>query len=330
MRSKHVLPFAAVLKEHGEPVVPLIRRAGLPSACLEDPNLTVPAAPVGHFRELAARKTGCADLALLALGPLDIENLGDFGRAIMNAPTLYKTLTKVQQLAPTETSNLRIELRPDPHGAAISSQRVGSEASAGDWQNDLYVAALLLKVVRLADPRWSPSEISVAAPAGVMRSRAIESLGGSPRFGQASTGFVIPASMLALPVAKRPAAHGADVEARDLWSTAPPTTYAEAVQRIVRLYAKDRWLDIEDASAVADTSTRTMQRRLLEEKTSYSHILEATRAEIAADLLENTDATMSEIAHSLGYKHQAHFTRAFRRWSGMPPSEFRRGRRGDA
>ncbi len=37
MRSKHLLPFAAYLRQHGEPVRRLVRIAGLPSACLDHP-----------------------------------------------------------------------------------------------------------------------------------------------------------------------------------------------------------------------------------------------------------------------------------------------------
>jgi AraC-like DNA-binding protein len=47
---------------------------------------------------------------------------------------------------------------------------------------------------------------------------------------------------------------------------------------------------------------------------------------MAGELLESTDATMSEIANQLGYIHQGDFTPAFRRWAAEPSSEFRRQR----
>ena len=70
-----------------------------------------------------------------------------------------------------------------------------------------------------------------------------------------------------------------------------------------------------------------MQRRLSAEQTTYSQVVEETRAEMAGQLLERSEATIAEITHQLGYEHQGDFARAFRRWAGVSPSEFRRYRR---
>jgi AraC-like DNA-binding protein len=95
---------------------------------------------------------------------------------------------------------------------------------------------------------------------------------------------------------------------------------------MIRSYADDRWLGIEQASEAANTSVRTMQRRLSAQQKNYSSIIQETRAEMAGDLLEGTDASMAEIAHMLGYRHQGDFTHAFRRWAKVSPSEFRKHR----
>jgi AraC-like DNA-binding protein len=44
---------------------------------------------------------------------------------------------------------------------------------------------------------------------------------------------------------------------------------------------------------------------------------------MARELLEDTEATMSEIAEQLGYSDQGNFTRAFHRWASVSPTEFR-------
>ena len=66
-----------------------------------------------------------------------------------------------------------------------------------------------------------------------------------------------------------------------------------------------------------------MQRRLSSENKTYSELLEEARAEMAQELLEYTDATMSEIAEQLGYSDQGNFARAFHRWASVSPTEFR-------
>jgi len=69
---------------------------------------------------------------------------------------------------------------------------------------------------------------------------------------------------------------------------------------------------------------RTFQRRLEQEGLTYQRLVDQVRFQAAAELLGNRSVKMIEIALELGYSDAAHFTRAFRRWTGVEPSEFRR------
>lgn len=327
-KSKHLIPFATVLRRHGESVEPLLRMANLPAACLDDPEMLVPVGATTRFRELCARKTGLHNIAITATDQLGMTDLGKLGQALLSAPTLQQSLFELGKLIGTQSSNLAIEMHPQPTGHLAISHRVVSECGRGEWHRALYTLSWILKIVRLADPDWSPSEIWLDTQATPERFEVIESLGSTARFGQPSTGFLVPASMLALPVAKSPAVQNEQgVEEDQFWSTSPSKRYDVAVQQMIRSYIGDGWLSIEEASEVSNTSVRTMQRRLTAEHTTYSKVVQATRAEMAGELLVNTDGTLAEIAHELGYRHQGDFTRAFRRWAGLSPSEFRRRRR---
>ena len=68
------------------------------------------------------------------------------------------------------------------------------------------------------------------------------------------------------------------------------------------------------------------QRRLVEEGATFSGVLEHTRMEMAGQSLETTDLPIKDISHQVGYSRQSNFTRAFCRWAGVSPSEFRRQR----
>jgi AraC-like DNA-binding protein len=71
-------------------------------------------------------------------------------------------------------------------------------------------------------------------------------------------------------------------------------------------------------------SVRTLQRHLAEAGTTYAAEVEHARFAAAASLLEETDVPVLIVALDLGYSDHAHFSRAFRRWSGRTPREFRR------
>ena len=74
---------------------------------------------------------------------------------------------------------------------------------------------------------------------------------------------------------------------------------------------------------MACVSVRTLQRKLSGAGLSYSDLLGAARFENAARLLRDSDDKIIEIALSSGYADPAHFTRAFRRISGITPREYR-------
>jgi len=72
-------------------------------------------------------------------------------------------------------------------------------------------------------------------------------------------------------------------------------------------------------------SARTLQRRLRENGTSYSALLEELRRELSGDLLTDNKLAVSDIAFLLGYSEPSAFQRAFRRWRGVSPRRFRTG-----
>ena len=252
-------------------------------------------------------------------GPLQTEFL---------EPTLLQMVQTFIRLVRTETTTATLDVQPSAKGGIYFVDRLKLRHARGEWHAECYVLWWMLRIVQHVEPTWSPKEIWCVSKASPDRVRAIESLGATPRFGECCTAFPIPASMLALPPKSCMCVQGnLDSEQEHLWSTAPPKTFSGAVKHLIRAYANAGWLNVKQASEVAGTSMRTMQRQLSAEAKTYSGLLEEVRAELAGDLLENTDATMHEIAEKLGYRDQGNFTRAFRRWAGVPPTLFRAQRR---
>ncbi|MFI7002230.1 AraC family transcriptional regulator [Nocardia sp. NPDC050175] len=84
--------------------------------------------------------------------------------------------------------------------------------------------------------------------------------------------------------------------------------------------------NIPDQIAVANElfmSPRTLSRRLNDEDASFRGLLDEVRQLMSEQLLAYTDLTTEQVAARLGYAEAASFIRAFRRWKGCPPQEFR-------
>lgn len=80
---------------------------------------------------------------------------------------------------------------------------------------------------------------------------------------------------------------------------------------------------IEAVARQLGMSPRTLARRLSEEKTSFSDVLEGLRSDLAARYLAEEDFGIAKISWLLGYEETSAFSRAFKRWTGKAPREMR-------
>lgn len=76
-------------------------------------------------------------------------------------------------------------------------------------------------------------------------------------------------------------------------------------------------------AASLDISARTLQRRLGEDGSSFSRVLDELRRDLSDELLSDRKLSVAEVAFLLGYSEPSAFQRAFRRWRGISPRRFR-------
>ena len=86
----------------------------------------------------------------------------------------------------------------------------------------------------------------------------------------------------------------------------------------------DHTLTEEEAAASQNMSLRTFQRRLEDEGTRFRALLDQTRTERAEGLLGDPACSLSEVGYHCGFSEQASFSRAFKRWTGKTPSDYRK------
>jgi len=140
----------------------------------------------------------------------------------------------------------------------------------------------------------------------------------SVRFANRITAFEIPQHLLPKQLPRR------------IVSTAKPDyeplehEFPVAIRQVVEGMMKDEVPKIGSVADALGTSVRTLQRRLSDLDETFTGILETARMTSANRLIANGDLSLNEIAQELGYSDQAHFTRAFRRWTGISPAAFRR------
>lgn len=94
-------------------------------------------------------------------------------------------------------------------------------------------------------------------------------------------------------------------------------------KQIISQLGKDQ-LTQEGIASALNMSGRTLQRKLVDEGTSFKELLDNIRQELAMRYLSAGDMSISELTFMLGFVDQSSFSRAFKRWTGTTPSKYRK------
>ena len=73
----------------------------------------------------------------------------------------------------------------------------------------------------------------------------------------------------------------------------------------------------------ARADLRSLQRKLHEQDTSFKELLSNTQQELALFYIRDSNRSIGEITYLLGFSEPSNFTRAFKRWTGQSPAEYR-------
>ncbi|WP_226505679.1 AraC family transcriptional regulator [Pseudomonas sp. MWU16-30317] len=99
------------------------------------------------------------------------------------------------------------------------------------------------------------------------------------------------------------------------------------MQLLGPLLSGGREPDLDEVAARLKLPVWTLRRRLAEEGTQFRAILNDTRRDLAMTYIRDTELAFGEIAYLLGFASAEAFQRAFKRWCGQTPGEFRRAAR---
>ncbi|HTZ82559.1 MAG TPA: AraC family transcriptional regulator [Candidatus Acidoferrales bacterium] len=99
--------------------------------------------------------------------------------------------------------------------------------------------------------------------------------------------------------------------------------FAERVRIAIQQKLTGRRPTIDDIADALHVSSRTLQRRLQDEGSSFQRVLDEARHQLARHYLNNSLLELNEAAYLLGYEDGNSFVRAFRTWEGVPPARWR-------
>jgi len=178
----------------------------------------------------------------------------------------------------------------------------------------------LIQVVRLvAGSQWSPPVVRIESPGSewALRTKRLEQ--SRLEFGSPVLEIAIPQNLLDQRLPQPPSSRRATGQGD---APAANDFAGSLVQALVPL-ATEVPLTLDLGAEIAETTPRTLHRWLAQEGTDWRSVVDRARFEASGRLLSDPSLTLAEVATTLGYSDHAHFTRAFRRWTGEAPSVYR-------
>lgn len=189
-----------------------------------------------------------------------------------------------------------------------------------------YLAYALAKGRHITQQRWKPKVVLLqgqATDASVYRS-----FFGAPVHNQADrTAIIFPASLLTLPVVHadpKLRAYLEGVAEQVLKSLPEVETFVDEVRGQIMHALQHGQPTLEGVADKLHMSPRTVQRRLEKEQQSFGALLDEVRRGAALEYLRNRHVAITEAAYLLGFSEPSTFYRAFKRWTGSTPADYRR------
>jgi AraC-like DNA-binding protein len=314
-----------LIEHHGLAPEPLFRAAGIDPKIIHDPRAHIDR-PKGDrlIRALAAQIPDPA-FGLQAAQCWHPSNLGALGYAWLSSSTLRTALKRLARYWRIVTADVAVRLDESPDGIAFVHLPPALDATIDAIRGDIVMAILCAMCRTNFGAALSPRRVALrrAAPADT---GPYEAFFGCP------VSFGADANRLRIGVAE--ADQPLPTGNRDLAAMHDRVL----VEQLARLDKKDVMArfrasllermtsgDLSEDNLARDLhmSRRSLQRRLAEADATYQSLVDETRRDMALRYLEDSGKSATDIAFLLGYSQQSAFTRAFRRWTGKSPSQYR-------
>lgn len=302
--------------------------AGLDPSRLQDPNARFPVPGMQRLWQLAEEHSGDPAFGIAAGMRWNATTFHALGYAWLASATLAQAFHRLARYSRLVNDGSEFSLTT--HGLQYLFSGGLKEATQGavPVAEQAALVAIVKMCRMLLGESFSPAEVQFTF-APTPSTLALETNLRAPlRFGSERMGLLIDRQDMERPL---PTSNpelircNEQIVLKHLSQLDQQQLALQVRQRIVEGLPSGRVKE-EDIASALHLSTRTLQRRLLEEGVNFGELLQNTRRELAQNYIEDSQLNVNEIAYLLGFSDQANFTRAFRRWFGVTPSGWRRSK----
>ncbi len=310
----------------------LLAEIGLDRARLADPELRIPAVQADALWRAIAARCDDPDLALHAAERLPFGAYRVLDYLAAHAPTLGAAFERVAAYFPLIDTRGRLEIsrRDDDHEIAMLPARPGPalRREAAEYT----FTALYLRTRAGTGLAFTPSRLCFPAPAPASTRELARIFGGCALEFDAERHALrlrgedwSRASQRADPTLFAVL----DRHAGMLLAALPPASpLVGALREAIAVELRAGEPTLANIGKRLGLSGRTLQRRLDDEQLRFGAVVDEVKTEVAKARLADPALALCEVAFMLGFADQSAFTRAFKRWTGVTPGQWRQRPRG--
>ena len=305
----------------------ILRASGVDARTVQDPDARIPIEQVEALWRNAYEVSDDPHLALHAIEVLPFGAYRVIDFLASTAPTVGAALARVSDYFPLINAVVSLPYAVGDRHVTVAVESLSRPSAITRPYAEYTLAAVFLRT-RIGTGQPYPLvrvDFRHARPPDISEHERI--FGCPIRFGAEACRLVIERAVCDMPSGgSNPSMHTVlETHARMLLDRRPsPAGLAGRVRKAIEEELRGGDPKLESIARQLAMSPRTLQRRLRDEGVAFNDLLDAMRFEAAKAYLAQGDVAGSEVAYLLGFAEQSSFNRAFKRWSGQTPMQFRR------
>ncbi|HET7834779.1 MAG TPA: AraC family transcriptional regulator [Variovorax sp.] len=324
IRSASLSGYSDLVRALGGDPQALLRKVGLSSRLLQDPEALIPNNAVREALELAARATGAEDFALRLAARRPLSNLGPVSLVLREAATPREALDALCRYRKLLNASLITRIDDEGDCTIIRDDLLPIPGLATRQSMELALGVMLHILKELIGSRWRPRRVCFthAPPADMAAHRAF--FGCRVLFDQPFNGIVCQAADLRQPRSTQDP--GMARFARDYLESALQqrgNRASETCRELIQALLPGGRCTADAVARHLRMDRRTLHRHLGAEGLSFIVLLDEVRRELALRHLRGSNMTAAEIAHLLGFSAPSGFSHWFRAHFGCSVTQWR-------
>lgn len=300
--------------------------ASLDIRILQDSEARIKEEELDRLLDAAAIFTQDEHLGLHLGQTIQLSNLGILGYVLLNCRTIEEALVAFRRYNVILCSGIDIEWETAGEELFIHFKLRNPERQPSRHAVEGIVSSLYHIIHKLSYRHSASTQLSFAHDGSDKRGIYLSLFGVEPKFYHSINRLCLQSEVLQYPILASNQellstfeAYAEECRNKLLYGQ----TFADQVFKWITQCIPSTFPDVKDAAQYFNVSVRTLQANLKQEQTTYNILFNRARKELAIHYLKEPRFTVSEVAYLLQFSEPSAFHSAFKRWTGIPPGQYR-------